>query len=275
VQGRSAWAALIPLLVQFLVFGGLLARPTTAPALEPVPAGLDADLIAHRADDNLRSDRTFFRGRMVVNSPRLSGPRTVVFSSWEDRLGKRSFIRIHAPPKDVGTAFLKIHSNLWMYIPRVESTMRIPPSLMLQSWMGSDFTNDDLVRESSEVEDYAHRLLGVEPALASAGGRRALVLEYLPHEDAPVVWGKIMVWVDAEHYAPLREEFYDERGTKLRVLRFSDFHRLDGRTVPYRWSLKPLDKPGHSTVIVVDEIRFDVAIDSTVFTTRNLTRRVE
>jgi len=241
-------------------------------SLEAVPEGLDADVLARRADDNMRSASTYFHGRMTVESPRLATPRSITFESWEDRGGKRSFVRILAPPRDAGTGFLKLGSNLWMYIPRVERTMRVPPSMMLQSWMGSDFTNDDLVRESSEVEDYDHRLLGVDPSVEEAPGRRAYVLAYVPHEDAAVVWGRIIAWIDAETLAPLRQEFYDEDGEKLRVLRFTDHRRVGTRTVPFLWTLTPLDKPGHRTAIEVLEIRFDVELDESIFTRRHLER---
>lgn len=247
--------------------------------LEPAPAGLTADDVSRRADDNLRSDRTYMEARMTVESPRLSAPRNIHFISWEDRSTKRSFIRIREPAKDSGTGFLKLHPNLWMYVPRVERTMRVPPSMMLQSWMGSDFTNDDLVRESSEVDDYDHKLLGIDPALAVTGGseetRRALVLEYIPHEEAAVVWGKIIAWIDIETYAPLRQEFYDEDGTKLRELTFSQ-HKQDGeRYVPHRWTLTPLDKEGHATSIELLEMRFDVEIEESVFTKRHLQKARE
>ncbi|MEE3331177.1 MAG: outer membrane lipoprotein-sorting protein [Myxococcota bacterium] len=235
--------------------------------------------MSRRADDNLRSDRTYMEARMTVESPRLSAPRNIRFISWEDRITQRSFIRIREPAKDSGTGFLKLHPNLWMYVPRVERTMRVPPSMMLQSWMGSDFTNDDLVRESSEVEDYDHNLLGIDPALSVAGvpggTRRALVLEYIPHEEAAVVWGKIIAWIDIETYAPLRQEFYDEDGTKLRELVFSK-HKQDGeRYVPRRWTLTPLDKKGHATSIELLEMRFDVELDESVFTKRHLQKARE
>jgi hypothetical protein len=159
-----------------------------------------------------------------------------------------------------------------MYIPRVERTIRVPPSMMLQSWMGSDFTNDDLVRESSEVDDYDHVLLGVDPGSDQSGGRRSYVIEYRPHESAPVVWGRIVAWVDAEWSTPLYQEFYDEDGEKIRVLRFSDVRPVDDRHVPHRWTLTPLDKPGYETVVVVEKMSYDLEIDEAVFTTRNLKR---
>ena len=241
--------------------------------LEPAPADLDASELARKAEDNMRSQRTFIVARMTVVSPRLSRPRVVAFHSWEDTPGKKSLIRIDKPAKDKGTGFLKLHPNLWMYVPRVERTVRVPPSMMLQSWMGSDFSNDDLVRESSEIEDYDHRLLGIDPGTIGEVDRRAYVVEYRPRESAAVVWGSIVSWLDAESGAPLRQDFFDEEGERLRVMGFSDFRKVGKRFVPHLWSMTPLDKPGHSTTIEVEEIQFDIDFEADIFTTRNLKRR--
>jgi len=246
--------------------------------LEPAPPDVDAREVARRAEDALRSDRTYMEAEMTIQSPRLTQPRVVAFRSWDDRAQKRSFIRILTPPKDAGAAFLKLHPNLWSYIPRVERTLRIPPSMMLQPWMGSDFTNDDLVNESSDIDDYDHRLLGVDPGVEAAGGDaearpRAYVVEYVPHEDAPVVWGKILTWIEVEHGTPLRQEFYDEDGEKLRTMAFSDIREVGDRNVPHLWSVTPHNKEGHGTVIAIREFRFDETFDDHVFTTRNLKQR--
>ncbi len=261
-----------------LLLGGALfaagggAHAAALPALEPASEDLSVEDIVDRAEDTMRGDRTYCQCEMTVSSPRLARPRTVRFESWSDGPEKRSFIRIHEPAKDAGTGFLKLHPNLWMYVPRVERTVRVPPSMMLQSWMGSDFTNDDLVRESSEVDDYDHVLLGIDPGSDRSGGRRSYVIEYRPHENAPVVWGKIVAWVDAERFSPLHQEFYDEDDVKIRELDFSDVRKVDGRWVPHLWTLTPLDKQGHRTVVRVDEMRYDLEIDESVFTTRNLKR---
>ena len=254
----------------FLIFS-LSGLPLSAlAALLPAEEGLSADKIAHRSENNLRSDRTVMEARMVVISPRITRPREMEFTSWEDREGKRSFVRMEAPSKDKGTGFLKLHPNLWMYIPRVERTMRIPPSMMLQSWMGSDFTNDDLVRDSSETDDYDHQLLGIETEVDAHPGREAYLLEYIPKEEAPVVWGKILAWIDVERGVVLRQEFYDEDGEKLRTMQFEDIREVDGRWLPHVWKMTPENKKGHQTTIEIKRMDFDAEIEDDIFTKRNL-----
>lgn len=245
------------------------ARAET-PALSPPPASPSAREVAESVERTFRGDSGFLDATMIVKSPRLPEPRRVRFQSWDDRGGKRSFIRILEPPKDAGTAFLKLHPNLWSWVPRVERTIRIPPSMMLQSWMGSDFTNDDLVRESSVLDDYEHRWLGVD---ASAPAAPVWVIEYRPREGAPVVWGRIVAWIDAAKRAPLRQEFYDEAGVKLRVMTLGDFRPEGARSYPHRWVMTPLDQPGHETAIEVHAVRFDEKFDDEIFTLRNLERR--
>lgn len=251
----------------------VLALPARAADLTPAPAGVTGRQVAERAEEILRGNTVYLEAKMTVASPRLPVPRTVSFRAWDERPKKRTFIRILSPPKDAGTGFLKIHPNLWMYIPRVERTMRIPPSMMLQSWMGSDFTNDDLVNESSEIDDYDHELLGIDPSPEGAEDKRAYVVRYIPHEDAPVVWGKIVAWLEVEHSTPLRQDFYDEGGERLRTLRYGDIRPGQGRYFPYRWSMKPLDKEGYETRIEIHEVRFDEPFDDSMFTTNYLKKK--
>jgi hypothetical protein len=248
------------------------AAPAAPPAID-APDELDAAAIARRAEDVLRSSRTYMEATMTVLSPRLGKPRAVAFRSWDDRAEDRSFIRILSPAKDAGTGFLRLPPNLWTYVPRVERTMRIPPSMMLQPWMGSDFTNDDLVNESSDVEDYEHRLLRIDESPEGHEGLRAYVLEYKPREEAPVVWGKIVGWIAMEHFTPLRQDFYDEHGVKVRSMRFGDIREVDGRRVPHLWIMTPLEKQGHETRLRMDRIDFDASFDDGIFTTRNLKKR--
>jgi len=264
----------LPRLAAACVLGLALAHAAAAgdltPPLEPAPPGIDPLELARAAEEVMRSDTTHMKARMIVSSPRLSSDRVVAFESWDDRVGKRSLIRIAEPAKDKGTGFLKQHPNLWMYVPRVERTVRIPPSMMMQSWMGSDFTNDDLVNESSDVDDYVHTMLGVDPNGGPGGDVRSYVIQYVPKEDTAVVWGRIVGWVDATTHTPLRQDFYDEEGEAIRTMVFEDVRKQGRRYVPHRWQLTPLDKEGHRTVIELELIEFDVKLDDEIFTTRNL-----
>lgn len=202
---------------------------------------------------------------MTIATPRWQ--RTLALGAWMER-PTRSFIRIRAPAKEKGIGSLRIGAEMWNYLPNVERTIKIPPSMMLQPWMGSDFTNDDLVKQSSAVDDYTHRVLGTE----TAEGAAAYVVEALPRPDAAVVWGKVLYWVRKADMIPLRQEYYSERGELVRVLTFSEVRPMAGRTIPTKWEMRPSDKPGHVTTIVLKSVLYDRSIDPEVFTQRNLQR---
>ncbi len=231
---------------------------------------LDAAAIVKLAEDAMRGETVEMKATMDITTPRWQ--RTLVFRSWDDGRNDRSFTRILSPRKDKGTGFLRDGTTLWMYLPRVERTTRIPPSMMLQSWMGSDFTNDDVARDSSLVDDYTATVLGRR----RIEGTDALGVVLVPHEDAPVVWAKIEAWITAERPAPLLFLYYDEdkpgEFELVRRMRFSEIRHVDGRDVPHRWLMEPLDKPGHSTAITLDEVHFDRSLSDSIFTQSNLKR---
>jgi len=200
---------------------------------------------------------------MTIATPRWQ--RTLALRAWMER-PKRSFIRILAPAKEKGIGSLRIGAEMWNYLPNVERTIKIPPSMMLQPWMGSDFTNDDLVKQSSAVDDYTQRILSTE----TAGGAAAYVVEALPKPDAAVVWGKILYWVRKADLIPLKQEYYSERGELVRILTFTEVRPMGGRTMPTKWEMRPSDKPDNVTTIVVKSALYDRAIEAEIFTQRNL-----
>jgi outer membrane lipoprotein-sorting protein len=200
---------------------------------------------------------------MTIATPRWQ--RTLVLRAWLER-PRRSFIRILAPAKEKGIGSLRIGAEMWNYLPNVERTIKIPPSMMLQPWMGSDFTNDDLVKQSSAVDDYTQRVLRTE----IAGGAEAYVVEAVPRPDAAVVWGKIRYWVRKTDFIPLKQEYYSERGELVRVLSFSEVRVMGGRTMPTKWEMRPSGKPGNVTTIVLRSALYDGAIETEIFTQRNL-----
>lgn len=203
---------------------------------------------------------------MTVTTPRWE--RTLELQSWMER-PRLTFVRILAPAKEAGIASLRIGSEMWNYLPTVERTIKIPPSMMLQPWMGSDFSNDDLVKQSSMVDDYTHRFVGSD----TAGGAPVYLIEALPRPDAAVVWGRLVLRVRKADFLPVRVEYYDERGALIRVLTYSEIQPMGGRTIPTRWMMQPVDKPGNRTTIVLKRATFDAAIPADVFTQRNLTKR--
>ncbi len=252
-----------------------MSRALLALAVLLVPAlaraeALDADALVRRAEEVMRGSTAEMRASMTVERPRWT--RTVRFRSWDDRARDRSFIRILEPAKDRGSGFLKVEKTLWTYLPAVERTTRLPPSMLLQPWMGSDFTNDDLVRESSLIEDYTPRLLGER----EIGGVAAVGVELSPKPEAPVVWAKIEMWLEQERLCPLFGSYYDEPEPgsfqAVRTLRYSDVRVVQGRPLPHLWKIESLDKPGHKTRVVLEEIVFDRPMPDEIFTQRNLER---
>ncbi len=255
-----------------ILYLGLPGAAARGAELAPAPEDVDAREIAQRAEKLFRGDSRYLEASMTIASPDLARPRTLRLRSWDDRLRRRSFIRILAPGREAGMAFLKLHPNLWMYLPRAQRTVRIQSSAMLRSWMGSDFNYADLVNQSGEIAHYHHRLLGYDPYPGGRGGAGAWVVEYLPHADAPIVWDRIVAWIDKELATPLRREYFGAGGEKLRVLRFDDLRTVQGRRFPYRWEMRSLEAKGHETVIEIHSVRFDEPIDESVFSTRNLKR---
>jgi outer membrane lipoprotein-sorting protein len=222
--------------------------------------------VVNRAETALWGKTLQGRLTMTVTTPRWE--RTLTLDAWIER-PRRSFIRILAPAKEAGIASLRIGPEMWNYLPTVERTIKIPPSMMMQPWMGSDFTNDDLVKESSIVEDYTHRITGSD----TVAGAPVYVVESVPKPDAAVVWGRIVSRVRKADFLPARDEFYDERGTLIRVLTYSDIRVLGGRTIPTKWEMRPVGKPGNLTAIVMKSALFDVPIPGEIFTQRNLNKR--
>ncbi len=206
-------------------------------------------------------------GRYVMRIVTPHWQRTLKISMWMRR-PEKTFIRILSPAKEAGTGSLRIGNEMWNYIPKVERIIKIPPSMMLQPWMGSDFSNDDLVKEGSVIKDYTHRIVGREPQ----GSDTVLVVEALPKPEAAVVWGKLVYRVRERDLMPLQQEYFSERGELIKVMTFSQVQQMGGRKLPTRWEMKSLRKPGNSTVVELQGIVFDQPIADKIFTLRNLRR---
>jgi outer membrane lipoprotein-sorting protein len=234
---------------------------SSAPAQDP--SGRD---ILDRVERLLWGNSVQGEYEMSITTPRWQ--RTLGLRVWMER-PNRSFVRIMSPAKEVGIGSLRIGSEMWNYLPSVERVIKIPPSMMLQPWMGSDFTNDDLVKESSILDDYTHKIIGT----TTVDGQEAYQVEATPKPQAAVVWGRVLYLVRKRDFMPLKQEFFDERGELVRVMSYSDVRSVGGRTMPTRWEMRPVARPGNATVVLLKDAVFDRPVDEAVFTQRNLQKQ--
>jgi outer membrane lipoprotein-sorting protein len=226
-------------------------------------AASPSDDIVKRVEDNLNGETAYLELTMVVENKR--NKRTMKMDSWS--IGNdKSFIKITYPGKDSGITFLKVDRAMWQYVPRIEKIIKFPASMMLQSWMGSDFTNDDLVRESSISEDYRATLIGEDEA--------EYFLDLHAKEEAPVVWGRIRMHISKKYYLPTTVSYYDEEDELVRVLKYLEVKSFGEHFYPAHWVMEPAgpEKKGNLTEITIDHAVFDEKIDENYFSKRALNR---
>lgn len=202
---------------------------------------------------------------MTVITPDYT--RTMKMESWW--VGhEKSLIVIRSPKKEAGNKWLKIGNEMWSYLRNTETTIKLPPSMMLQSWNGSDFTNDDLMRESSIVEDYDHTIVADE----MLGNEKCWKIELTPKSEAAVVWGKLYYWVRQKDYLPAAVDYYDEKGNLMRSMVYSDFKILGGRKIPAKWTMENRAKERRRTEFSILNIEYDKKISDRIFSFRELER---
>jgi outer membrane lipoprotein-sorting protein len=219
---------------------------------------LSAKEIVKRSDDLMRGDSFSGAYLMQIKTPTWERElKLYVYSVGREKIT----IRIIAPDKEKGIGTLRIKNEMWNYLPRVEKTIKIPPSLMLEPWMGSDFDNDDLVKESSIVHDYDHKIVAEE----KMDGFDSYKIELIPKPNAPVVWGKIIRWVRKNDFLPLKEEYYNEKENLIKSLKFNEPTFFTNRTVPRVWKMTSVTKPGHTTTIRILDIIYNIPINESVF----------
>lgn len=221
--------------------------------------------LVQKSDELLKGTSTEMELKMTVVRP--SWTRETTLKSW-GKGEEYSLILITGPARDKGTAFLKRGREMWNWQPSIDRVVKMPPSMLTQSWMGSDFTNDDLVRQTSMVHDFDHRLLGSEVI----EGRNCHIVELIPHEDAAVTWGRIVIWIDHKDFLQLKVEFYDEDEYLVNTMYGKAIKTMGGRTLPTVLELVPADKPGEKTVIEYVSARFDVPINDDFFSVQNMKR---
>ena len=242
-----------------------LVLACTAQALAQSQLALSAKEIVQRADEKARGKTS--SGEMKMTVVRPSWSREVTMKSWS-KGDELALILITGPARDKGSAFLKRYNEIWNWQPTIDRVIKLPPSMMMQSWMGSDFTNDDLVKESSSVDDYTHRLIGSQ----QIGDRDCYKIELTPLENTAVVWGKIMVWIDKKDFLQLKSEFYDEENYLINTMYGKNIKLLGGKLLPSVLEVVPANEPGKKTIIEYLRLEFDKPVDDSFFSMQNMKR---
>ena len=220
----------------------------------------DVKEILDKMDKVYRADSSEFEMEMEIITP--DWQRKMRMKAWSEGM-KKTFITILSPSKDKGIGTLKVNSDMWNYFPKVNKVMKVPPSMMMGSWMGSDFTNDDLVKETTFRDDHTAKLL-------ESTEKDIIVIELKPKESAASVWGKIVARARKSDYIPVSQDYYDEKGKHIRTMKFYDIKKFGDRMIPAVMEIIPLNKTGHKTKITYIEGKFNIKLDSDTFSLRNL-----
>ena len=224
---------------------------------------LTAEKILDNVDDLYRSNAS--HGILTLSVTTVNWQRTLTLEQWSKGEDK-SLIKVLKPKKEKGLATLRVDKNVWNFLPKVKRVVKIPSSMMSSSWMGSHFTNDDLVKQSRMAEDYTFSITfeGMKD------DKEIIEVTCLPNKEAAVVWGKVEVVVYADDYLPLRMIYYDEDLLLSRTLEFTNIEMMDGKMIPTMMNMIPTDEPGESTTVKWEEVQFDVTIDDEFFSLRKL-----
>jgi outer membrane lipoprotein-sorting protein len=224
----------------------------------------DAREIIKKADEKMQGEQTS-QSTMTMTIVRPAWERVITFKSWT-KGRDYTLALITAPAREKGQSFLKRENEMWNWNPTINRLIKLPPSMMSQGWMGSDFSNDDLLKESSIVVDYTHTVIGEE----EIEGWECYKIELIPLEDAAVVWGKIYKWISKKEFLQMKSEYFDEDDYLIKTELAYDIKTMDGRVIPAKFELIPEDEEGHKTVVVMDEILFNKPISDGFFSQQNM-----
>jgi len=228
-----------------------------------LPAGAqDAAEIVRATIDNWRGQSSYGEMSMTIHRP--SWERSMSMRAWTQG-SKKSLVRVTAPKKDAGNGTLTVDNNMWSFAPKVNRVIKVPSSMMGQSWMGSDFTNKDVSRSDDIVDQYDHTLLAKE----QHDGHTVFVIESIPHEEAAVVWGREVLRIRDDDVL-VSQEFYDQDGVLVKTLRSLEIGEMGGRTIAIRQRMAKSDTDDEWTEFHIEQIEFDIDISDNVFTRSNL-----
>lgn len=235
-------------------------QPETTQTVQTLPS---VDEVMNHLDDLYRSTSSHAVMRMSVVTSNFE--RELELESWTEGEDQALTV-IRSPSREAGTATLRTEDGLWNYAPRADRLMRVPTALMSEGWMGSHFTNDDMMRESDYSDDYDTTM-----ELAQRDGEEVLIATLIPHEDAPVVYSKVEMWLVPDTWMPLRSDYYDGEEL-LRTMTFTSPRTFGDRTIPAVLTITPHTDPGEHTTFEYLEMEFNIDVNSSFFTQRGLRR---
>jgi outer membrane lipoprotein-sorting protein len=224
---------------------------------------LSATEIVKRAND--KANGLTSQGTMKMTIIRPDWSREVTMKTWSKGT-EYYMIYITEPVRDKGQVFMKRDKDMWNWMPSINRMIKLPPSMMGQSWMGSDFTNDDLVRINSIIDDYTHQIVGSE----TIDGFDCYIIQLIPKPEAAVVWGKIRLWISKDDYYELKGEYYDEDGNLVNDMVSSDIRQMGDRKLPSKTVMTPVDKPGNHTILQMIDVEFNKPISEDFFSQQNM-----
>ncbi|HED37899.1 MAG TPA: outer membrane lipoprotein-sorting protein [Ignavibacteria bacterium] len=227
--------------------------------------GQNATQIVRKANNLQMGKTSISLSKMTIIRPGWS--REITMKMWS-KGNDYYMILITAPAREKGQVFLKRKNELWDWMPSIGRMIKIPPSMMMQSWMGSDFTNNDLLKESSIVVDYTHKIIGSE----KVDGYNSYKIELRPKPHAAVVWNKIIMWISKKGYYELQIEYFDETGTLINRQLGSEIKKMGDRTLPTKLTMIPMDKKGDKTILKLINVVFNKPISNRFFSQQNMKR---
>jgi outer membrane lipoprotein-sorting protein len=265
---RNIFNARLASFTLFFIFAALFYIPQTILADIAVSADEKAKKMIERSEAHTRGDS--FQAEVAMTVHNGETERNLSFRTW--LVGRdKAVIKILSPVKDRDTGNLRLEMNLWQFLPNIDRVVKIPPSMMLQSWMGSDFTNDDLVKSSSLSRDYTHQIEKTE----TLGGLPAVKIICTPKADAPVAWGKVIVWLRETDSVPLKQEFYSENKELIKVMEGSDIKSFGSHTIPTQLVMSTVKKQGAKTILRYRTVAFDQKLDEKIFTQEYIRKPVK
>lgn len=222
-----------------------------------------AAMIVKKADDKMKGETSI--AQVIIKTVRPSWSREMIAKIWA-KGNTMAMILIQSPVKEKGISYLKRQKEVWTWMPALEKTIKLPPSMMSQSWMGTDFTNDDLVKESSVVDDYIHSIIGD----TIIDNRTCYRIEMIPKPEAAVVWSRLVSCIDKKDYLQLKVDFFDDDNKLVNTLNAFDIKLMDNRIIPTRFEMLPADKKNQKTIMIYKSIEYNRRIEDAFFTTERM-----